>query len=301
MIDRTEYVINLTNNHGFPKKSISDLISSYNKIKNCEKALKIFERQVALYEKNLMFDYNMAFQNIKTACAMCGTTEETGLLLFLICLTEHLQDLYKQNNIDNSLFDGVIFDIKSKNSECYTIRKVYGTFVEYWFPRFFDLTRFAMGRLQFEPIFVSNDINVENIHIESGSLLINVHIPSGAPLVTEDCIKSFQAAYDMFSPFFDNGIVSFYCGSWMLSPYNRTILGENSNIIKFMNFFKIYEADKTIQGDLWRVFGMEDCSDYNLLPQNNTLQKAYAKCVQTNQIPVFGRGIMIMMNREIVF
>ena len=110
---------------------------------------------------------------------------------------------YQRKGIEDTVFDGVIKDIKVKNDECYIVRGVYGTFVEGWFNRYFELTRFAFGRLQFELQYLPEDIIIDSKKILKDTLTIGVHIPSGEPLTLDDCVNSFRMAYDKFACFFE--------------------------------------------------------------------------------------------------
>lgn len=300
MGERRKYILKLIQSYYFPEKAIKEFLQAYDKIQSCDESNRIFEQQIRIYEHDIMFDYAGAFQNIKNACSISGAREETGVLVFIICLTEHLSQLYQKNNIDSALFDGIIMDIKSKNEECYMMRGVYGTFVNEWFVRFFDLTKFVLGRLQFELRYIPFDIVLDDKKIKKDTLAIGVHIPSGRPLVFEECEESFKAAYDMFLPLFDNDTVIFYCGSWLLAPDNRKLLNPDSNIVKFMDFFRVFPADTSIEHDFWRIFGKQDCSDIKKLPRDNSLRKIYAECAEKGEIPLAGRGIFYMKDRKII-
>ena len=61
------------------------------------------------------------------------------------------------------VFDKSLEDMKWKMLECYEIHGVYGNFVGHWYDGFFNLTRFGLGRLQFElrPFEGKEDCEVE--------------------------------------------------------------------------------------------------------------------------------------------
>ncbi len=204
------------------------------------------------------------------------------------------------NQFDPKLFDGVMADILAKSNECYQVRKVYGTFVAGWFINFFNLSRFAVGRLQFEPYELETDIHFEGRTLAKGTPVVCVHIPSGAPLEPESCRKSFEDAYDIFAPRFQNGTVPFFCFSWLLAPEHRQLLDEKTNIVRFMDLFSITPSEQTVEHDFWRIFGREDCSDISLLPTETALQKVYAACIRKGHIPLSGYGILYVKDGKII-
>lgn len=296
---KREYILSVMQKYGFNDIAILQITDAYDKIQCCIKAKSIFEQQIGIYEHDVMFDFYGSLNNIKNACAVCDVREEAGILAYIICLTEHLKTLYEAKKYSTAMFDGIMEDIKSKNDECYNVLGFYGTFVGSWFARFFNLTQFALGRLEFEPRYLPAEMSFDGEVIKKGTFVIAVHIPSGKPLDISQCKKSFESAYDFFVSLFPNKTVIFYCGSWLLAPDNKKLLPPNSNIVKFMDFFKISAAENTIEKDFWRIFGKADCSDFKSLPKNNSLRRIYAECAEKGKIPLSGHGILYVKNKEL--
>lgn len=171
-----------------------------------------------------MFYFRGSLERIRKVADISNVREEAALLLYIICLTKHLELLYDNKGYDKKMFDGIIDDIKVKNEECHTVLGIYGTFVPEWFERFFNLTQFALGRLQFEPRYLYADIVFDDKIIKKDTFAIAIHIPSGKPLNIDECRDSLEAAYEMFSPLFGEEPVMFYCDSWLLAPDNRKLL-----------------------------------------------------------------------------
>jgi hypothetical protein len=159
------------------------------------------------------------------------------------------------------------------------------------------LTRFALGRLQFETTEISEDFVVAGKKIPAGSVAINVHIPrSGKPLDHDDVLASYALASKMFSSLFPEGEVLFTCKSWLLDPWNYSVLSPNSNLYAFMKDFKIvksgfYEG----YGEMWRLFDC-DCTSGAHLPRNSSLRRAYADRIEKGEAVGWGLGLFLFRN-----
>ena len=221
---------------------------------------------------------------------LCGVAKETAALVFVIALTEHLQELYRQKSIPEEIFWNSMLDIKCKMMECKQVRGIWGTFVAHWYGRFFLLTRFGLGRLQFEPYFVPETLESEEIKLSKGELVIKFHIPSAGPLKMEDCEEAFQKAVEFYGHLFPTGEVTFYCESWLLAPEHKNMLPPQSNIRKFMDFFTIFPTGKSMAGNLWRIFGKDVKPEDTNLPTDTSLRRIYADTLARGECPTVGIG-----------
>ena len=171
-----------------------------------------------------------------------------------------------------------MMDLKYKLIECRLVRGIYGSFVASWFDRFFNLTRFALGRLQFEVVPFKHVYEKDGKRLEPQSLAINVHIPrTETPLDRESCLQSYAMAKEFFKDQFTDMPMAFMCSSWLLFEKLRDFLPETANIIRFMNDYDVIQTTYAEEGDyksLWRIFDM-DCSDLDALPEDSTLRRAY--------------------------
>ncbi len=299
-MNRSNYIKEIMTIGEFPQAEIDAVLETYNAMLNNAEASEIFEAQVLLYENDVLPDFWAALQLIKKVAEIANVTKETILLAFIVCLTKHLRERYEKAGIEERFYFDVISDIKFKSLECYEVYGIYGTFVPEWFGRFFSMTRYALGRLQFETRYLPSDITINGTTIKKDTLTIAVHIPSGGPLDINECKKSFKLAYEKFLPLFPNGTVIFHCGSWLLAPDNKKLLPPTSNIVKFMDFFQIVPSDGDIEHDFWRIFGTMDFKDASKLPRNNTLQRVYAECAEKGEIPLAGNGIFFMKEGGII-
>ena len=81
--------------------------------------------------------------------------------------------------------------------------------------------------------------------------------------------------------------------SWLLYPENKKMLPENSNIVHFIDDFNIVSVNETRDySELFHVFGRISDYSYQNLPQDTSLQRAYAERIKKN-LPV-GSGIGIL-------
>ena len=118
-------------------------------------------------------------------------------MLFLLACAEYMKDDYKKFGISDEIYHETALDIKYKFDECKTVFGVSGVSDPMWFDGFFRLTRFGIGRLQYEKIpFEFEDFTKGGHTIEHGATVYNCHIPSSGALRQDDVLSSFKAAYE---------------------------------------------------------------------------------------------------------
>ena len=147
-------------------------------------------------------------------------------------------------------------DLNWKLHECRKMYGIWGSFVSWWFDGFFEMTRFALGRLQFELMdFPESYEKTGHVRPEGMTKVINMHIPSWT-VEKEDCEASFRQAAAFFVDAFPGEEIAFFCESWLLYPRHRKFLSPDSGIVQFMSFFDIYKTEEG-DGDLWRIYNRE--------------------------------------------
>ena len=168
-------------------------------------------------------------------------------------------------------------DFKYKIEECKLVKGIVGMFVPNWYVGNFLLSRFALGRLQFEVYEFGRNYTKDGKTLTPQSKVLAVHIPrSGEPLTKEACDKSFDMAKEFYRETVGD-ICAFTCGSWLLYPENENILSPDSNTYRFMKRFDIIEW-KTLKEntELWRLFDTDE-KNPDRLPTNTSMQKAYVE------------------------
>ena len=296
MQKRIDYLKNFIKEFDYPAEAQEVLTNTCEAVYESTEAAEILEYVLRVYESDLWFDYGFWYKKLPAIAEKSQQQKETVDLVFLILMSEHMKQLYINRNIDLEIFHDSCLDFKAKLFECHDVRGIWGTFVIDWFGRFFNLTRFALGRLQFEINISQADLCSPYRTLLTGENFVGIHIPALGPLKEEDVRASFIKASKFFAPAFKDGIVPFRTGSWLISPEHREMLKPDSNIIKFMNFFYITPHEKTVEGDYWRIFNTTDCSDVDKLPCDNSLRRAYIKAIRENKTPHLGIGLFWMQD-----
>lgn len=298
MRNRTQYLTDFMQAFNYPEEARVALLKTYKVILNNEKANFSFEQSILLYESGSCLEYSLMMKHTARAAEISGEPKETVDLLMVLCLSEHMKELYRQRGLDMQIYHDSCLDFKSKLIECQQFKGLWGTFVTDWFGRFFNLTRFALGRLQFEIIPVPAERTVGEYSIKVNDPTINIHIPGIGPMKYEDCRQSFIQASKFFAPAFPDGVVSFRCGSWLLAPEHEEMLSPESNIRKFMSFFNIATFGRTVEHDFWRIFGRDDIENISEWPVDNSLRRAYMKAIKEEKIPHIGVGVFFMKDGQ---
>lgn len=216
--------------------------------------------------------------------------------LMLFCCWEEVKVRYEKQGLPMDVFDKSLEDMKWKMLECYEIHGVYGNFVGHWYDGFFNLTRFGLGRLQFElrPFEGKEDCEVDGVQIHLGDTVINMHIPSAGPMKPELLDDAFARAEVFFKEHFPKDYTVFGVESWLIDPDLVRILPEG-NMKAYADRFHLVAAEKseTIFPDGWRVFGAEWKKKPEELPRKTGLQRVIADYLQQGGKLGSGYGIFV--------
>ena len=278
-----DYLRQFLQRQNYPADAQTCLLESAEKLQNTPCAAAVFQQYIADYRSGTL-DYALANEAIGAAAPAAQVHPYTALLVFYILLCEHLQTLYTAKKIAPEIFDNTVSDLRYKAQECFAVHGVWGTFVAFWNDGFFDCKRFGLGRLQYEisPLPCEGRIG-EKIY-PVGTEAINIHIPSSGPLRKADCEASFAQA----KSFFKKSPALFMCDSWLLYPAHRSFLPPHSSILMLMDFFEIIAVrDYAEFRDAWRIFGKPAVAPYTDLPENTSLQRAFAAWLRAGN-PVGG-------------
>lgn len=219
-------------------------------------------------------------RDVRVLAAAVGCEPDTLLFVLLMVCSAPLADRYREEAISDEVYWDSMADLRYKALECQHIYGRWGTFVFDWFARFFDVTRFALGRLQFEIVPFSAPVLEKGPYaVHEGDPVLNIHIPSSGPLTAALCLDAYRRAHTFFTARFHTGTPSvFVCDSWLLYPDNAQFLPGNSRIREFMAPFTILErrGEEEVFADGWRVFGPAFRPPWDQLPQDTSLQRACA-------------------------
>lgn len=280
----------------YPAPAVDTLTKAYTTVQADAEANELFAGYLKDYIENMHCDFGAQIQGCGNLARRLPFSPYTLQLLLFICHSKHLLALYRENGLDEQVWHDSMLDLKYKLDECHVVYDVWGSFVCSWFPRFFKLETFALGRLQFEWDKLGQEYHGQGVDLPAGTRVVNIHIPrSGQPLSAALCDDAFARATAHFAPQLkeDEPLV-FVCSSWLLYPQHEYFLPETSNLRGFMQRFDIYRSG-THGGDhpdLWRLFDtMEKHPDR--LPANSSLRRAYVTHLKNGGKTGWGYGVLV--------
>lgn len=299
-MDARAYIIEFLRKFEYSTESANYILRDYEKIQTCEKFFALIKD----YEKQgVRCNFEDAFLVLKEIANTVAVHEYSAVLIYLICLSKHLKVLYQQNEMEESVWENTMLDLKYKLVECENIYGVCGTFTGSWLIGYFKLERFAFGKLQFEFARFEANYNKNGLCLTPESLVLYVHIPrTGGRLEHSGVLVSYSSAREFFEKHFHFSTPAFICRSWLLAPWHKEILAPTSNLYAFMSDFDIFEYHEYPDYEqLWRLF---DCNVLETpmenLPQNSSLRRAYVDKMRRGEKIGYGFGVIscVQMQNE---
>ena len=287
-----ENLKNFCQEHEFPAEARESLHRDLQKVCENSRLFELFRSYEEAYWKNPELDYAALWKDLETAGEEEQISGYTLDLLFAIGISRRTWELYEEKGISRQIFHDSMADLHWKLLECHKMYGIWGTFVAFWFPWWFELKRFALGRLQFELIPFEHEYEKDGIAFHKDTTVINVHIPSCGPLDPETCKASYAQAAEFFGDQFRDRPLVFVCESWLLYPPHREILPEHSNIRKFMADYDVFETVED-NGDLWRIFYGAEKDGFENLPENTGLERGYKKWLLEGHKAGYGWGVYV--------
>ena len=283
-----------------PEEYIPALIEVWEKLAAKEDFRRLTDRLMAK-------DYEKIDELLTPAAQIgeeCGAHPYTSQFLLNAASAEPLLALYRERGVDEEIYWMSMHDLKWKFHECLERYNVPGSFVAHWFPRFFHMTRFALGRLQFEhATFNADSYSACGVELKRGDDVINIHIPSAGPLTKESRMDAYRRAYRFFKKDFEGDILPIVCHSWLLYPAHREFLPAHSNILSFMDDFDILferQEEPGCFGNAWRVFGAAADRPMDTWPSDTGLRRAYLDWLRSGKGAGNGYGVILFDGENIV-
>ena len=290
-----EYVLSFMDELGFDKEAVESLSADIEKIYANGDAKALFAGAVDDYERDINSNYTELREAAKRAGEIVGVHAYSAELLLFICFSKHLRELYRLRGISDRIWFDSMSDLKWKLWECKAVKGIWGSFVAGWFPGFFNLTRFALGRLQFEIVAFDGEYEKNGKALKKGDKVINVHIPRTlTPLDKESRDDAYAQAAEFFKNMTDGAPIAFVCSSWLLYPEAEKILPAHSNIRGFMADYDMIRSKTNGEGeygDMWRLFDMDFTGDLNDYPEDSSLRRAYKKFLLDGNRTGSGYGV----------
>lgn len=264
------------------------------------------QREARLRLKNIIDGYSRemtyvsleTYSEIERIAELSGTNTKTATLLALILLSQKLRERLAGLGMTKKNIFLTLSDIKYKMRECEMTQGVVGTDKWQWYVKFLRPNLFALGRLQFEiSTFQDKYYERDGKSVKLGDPILKVHIPmSGEPLEPAQVSSSYREAKKFFTRLLGISDIPFTCKSWLLSPYNREILGEKSNIVKFAAKYDIVETSEFESAGAifpW-IFGAPQDTPIENLPRDTTLRRGYAAILEGGKALLSGTGIFFL-------
>ena len=227
-------------------------------------------------------------------------SKETGIHKFtlaLLHLAEHfttLDGIYRERGIPEEFLLALAQDIYSKNIETKLMYGVCGMRCYEFYIPFFNLGRFAIGRLEYEyRVYNGPTVRIGGIDVKAGDHITGMHIPSGSPLTREACLESLKNAFTFFGCTKDKPLIV-HCNTWLLNPAHTMMLSRPSNLLDFMDMFHpvgVMEQEGFPDG--WRLYGHDAAKPVNEWPENNRLQRGYKAFFLAGGKMTRGIGVLV--------
>ena len=279
----------------FPQEAKTELNEVYERVFSDAAALQGLGDALALYKEQTR---EGCVAMVSFCKALAEKTGEWGYSLYmiaLILLTEVAKGHYEKAGIPLTLWKENFVDLKYKLIECKLVKGVWGTFVPDWYFGFFDVSRFAFGKLQFELVDFGRSYSDDEVVLTEKNPVINVHIPrTGTRLTPKDVDEALEKAAEFFKKKYDLDEAVFVCHSWLLYPANKDMLSPSSNLYSFINRFHIIEVEEYQNyKEVWRLFDCEYDGDASKLPADTSFRRAYVDRIQRGEKMGCGYGFFV--------
>ncbi len=274
-----------------------------------ETVARLFTIKPQLLPQSVAAYYDSEFQGEAVAPLLSEGAESLGVslhtmnLLLVAAAAERLENTYRERGYDEAMFTDFLRDVACKIGEC---RRWFGERglpkVTYWYPLFLKLKLFAFGRLQYEVYQRPNEAQAFTVHghtVQPTDKVYFIHIPGLGPLTKDLRMDSYRRAYDFFKDDFKETPCVFYCTSWLLYERNREFMPPTSNIVDFMNDFKIVKSFEEPAQKYWWVFDIPYEGDASVLPRDTSLRRRMADWLEQGGTPGGGDGYFVFDGNKI--
>lgn len=285
------YILNFLSTHNYPEMAISELLRVYALLEKKE----VFFRLLDDFYKETI-DTESQDGPIGCISRELSVNFYTVKLLFYICLSKNLKIKYQKAGYSEAFFFENMTDLYCKTMECYEVFGVWGIFASGWFNSVFKMNTFTLGRLCYNiGSYRGEAFSIAKRKVEKNDRFISIHIPSTPkPFDKASRMQSYEMAYNFFKDVFKGREPLFGCDSWLLYPPNKMLLSEKSNIVSFMEDFRIVDSyEYNDDHILWRIFGKDYRASFDKLPRDSSLRKAYADFIAQGNKTGAGIGFFV--------
>ena len=305
MTQDTEHICYFINQLKLSEENNKTIFEIFNKINDNEIISCDFYNSVYAYSVAETMTIKEAKQKLYSIAEDMAVSAYSIYLAFLIQCSENLLKKYISNHLSEELYWNAMDDIRCKTEECLDRYHVVGISPFEWYDGFFKLDRFALGRFQYEPLPFPVDFTTKNgIHIKKGTKSFNFHIPSSGISLTDAVrLDSYRQAYEFYQQRgeTEGEYIVFKCSSWLLYPKHAMFLPPESNMIKFLNDFDIFEsAEQDVFNYGFHIFGDMSGKAIDELDEKTALQRSYKSWLLNGNKPGYGRGVIVFDGQKII-
>ncbi len=293
------YLQNFMIDFDFPKEAQMELNDSYEKVFSDITTFQTFTNILEMYSANKNKGFPELLRFCKQVSANTNVHEYAVYVITLIIMTKIAKAHYQAAQIPSSIWENNFLDLRYKLDECKLVKGIWGTFVPDWFLRFFDVSRFAFGILQFEIIDFGCIYNKNDLTLNEKSSVINVHIPrTGTGLTPQDVDYACENAAQFFKDHYAIEPI-FVCHSWLLYPENKKLLKPSSNLYSFISRFDIVKVEEYPNyKEVWRLFDCDYTGDVSLLPADTSLRRAYIDRIKNSEKTGCAYGVFAYKSKK---
>ena len=290
-----QYLHDFFEEFDYPQEACEALHHGYDAIHAQPETAAGFLALLKRYDEDVNSDMKSMLLEAAEFGKQAGVHEYTAKLLLSVCMTRRLREYYRSAGLNDEMWFLSMCDLKWKLIECRLVHGIWGSFVSEWFCRFFDMTRFAIGRLQFELIPFGREYEGHGVKLTPETQVINVHIPrTGGPLEPELVSCSYAVAAEFFKERFGLEQAVFVCHSWLLFPRNLEILSPASNIRRFMADFELIDqGEYENYNEVWRLYDTLYQGEVDALPQDSSFRRGYADWIRKGIRTGWGHGVYV--------
>ena len=268
----------------FPAEAVGVIAEAEQTLLACEAAKPL----LTAAKEALFFSGKGDFEEpLSLAAAAAKLPRETADMAFLVACLPALLARYRERGVEEPIFWHTMRDLTYKLRECDKNRGIWGTFVTFWYPGFYRMERFGLGRLQFEKIpFPYDGVG----GLRRGDTVYNCHIPSSGPLTPREVDDALSKA----KAFFGVDPLPVYCDSWLLYPPQIALYDPSSNLRRFAERFTILSSrDDPHNGAFWRVCDRPWAgADLEALPEDTALRRALKAWLKSGHTMGIGAGLL---------
>ena len=291
-----EYFTEFMDAFGYAEEAKEQLTASLKSLIACDDTRVGIDEILEEY-RDESFNYNDALKRARNLFPKADVGDYPGCFIFIAHLASTLRELYKEKGIPDSIWFDSMCDLKYKAKECILVKKHWGTFVSSWYSVFFNMSTFALGRLQFQKRLFDAEFTLDGVELKPDTPALYVHIPrTETPLAPDEVHKSYAMAKEFFKDsYFKGAPCVICCSSWLLFPEHENILKPESNIRRFMSDFTRVRSGETADYTFtWRLFDTEYNGNPDELPADSSLRRAYIERMKQGLPLGSALGVFIM-------